>query len=56
MPYKIEATCPNCKRRANGISGIEEHFGWRIVGGKKIPQSHCRACRANKKLNKGCCL
>ncbi len=45
MPYKIEAICPKCGKKANGLSGIEVKFGWRIINGKKIPQAYCRNCR-----------
>lgn len=48
MPYKIEAECPNCNEKANNYEEIEEKFGWRIVNGKKIPQSYCRKCRSKK--------
>tara|TARA_Y100000310_G_C20157469_1_gene567528 strand:+ start:135 stop:290 length:156 start_codon:yes stop_codon:yes gene_type:complete len=49
MPYKIEAECPNCKMKAKGKDELEERFGWRNVGGKTIPQSHCRKCRTIRK-------
>jgi hypothetical protein len=45
MPYIIEATCPKCGKKAEGLSGIELDFGWRIMNGKKVPQSQCKECR-----------
>lgn len=49
MPYKIEAECPNCKKRAEGKDEVEKLFGWRKIDKKKtIPQSYCRVCRSKK--------
>ena len=45
MPYKIEATCPECGKKAKSIEQIEEAFGFRTIDEKKIPQSWCRNCR-----------
>jgi len=45
MPYIIKAKCPKCGKEVNGYDEIEEKFGWRIVNGRKVPQSHCRKCR-----------
>ena len=46
MPHKIEAECPKCDKKAKNFEEIEKMFGWRVPGGKKIPQSYCRACRS----------
>ena len=49
MPYDAtSATCPCCGKTAHNsgkTDEIEKKFGWRIVNGKTIPQSYCRACR-----------
>jgi len=47
MPYEIWCSCPKCGLHAKGLDEINEKFGFRKVGGKQIPQSHCRACRSN---------
>jgi hypothetical protein len=41
----LERPCPRC--RATGAS--EEVFGFRFVGGKRIRQSWCRACRRGRR-------
>lgn len=33
--------CPNCQL----FDTIEEHFGWRTINNKRIPQSWCKQCR-----------
>tara|TARA_Y100000310_G_scaffold343408_1_gene450901 strand:+ start:1119 stop:1265 length:147 start_codon:yes stop_codon:yes gene_type:complete len=48
MPYTIEAICPKCNKKAKEIIGVEMEFGWRIVNGKKKPQSQCKKCRSKK--------
>jgi hypothetical protein len=45
MAYKIEAECPNCGEKADGLDQIESLFGFRVVAEKRIPQSWCRHCR-----------
>lgn len=51
----IGSTCPRCDKVAQGIDETEELFGFRILGGQRIPQSWCRQCRAkpgNQKAGK----
>ena len=54
MPYEIKAECPRCGKKAKGLNEIEEKFGFRVMeNGQKIPQSHCKQCRAEEqKINK----
>lgn len=49
MPHNIEAGCPRCNKKAKGLGGIEDVFGWRIMNGKKVPQSRCKKCRSARK-------
>lgn len=48
MANEIWAKCPRegCTTEAHGVEEIERLFGWRIVNGKKVPQSWCRECRS----------
>jgi hypothetical protein len=39
-PFK---SCPRCGMNAE----VSIYFGWRMLGGKKKPQSYCRKCRKN---------
>lgn len=38
-------TCPKCGRSGT----IDQMFGWRVMGGKKRPQSQCKKCRGGSK-------
>jgi len=42
--YSTYTKCPNCEL----FDTVEEHFGWRTINGKKIPQSWCSKCRSGK--------
>lgn len=44
FPIK-EKVCPKCGKKVFTHTAIEREFGWRNVGDKNIPQSHCRVCR-----------
>jgi hypothetical protein len=46
VPARIEAKCPHCGKRARSIDEIEDRFGFRVLGGKNVPQSWCRDCRS----------
>ena len=47
MPYEINAQCPCCDKKADGLNEIEDQFGFRtMTDDEKIPQSYCRACRS----------
>ena len=47
MPYEIWSVCPRCAERADGLDEIEEKFGFRVVTGKRVPQSYCHRCRSS---------
>jgi len=42
--------CPKCNVSAEGEYFVDSIFGFRKINGKTIPQSHCRNCRSNKKI------
>jgi uncharacterized protein DUF1232 len=48
LPNKMEASCPHCGKIAKGYDAIDDKFGFRVLGGKNVPQSWCRNCRAGK--------
>jgi hypothetical protein len=56
MPYRIEAECPCCGKKKEGLNDVEKFFGFRkMENGEEIPQSYCRACRsAGCKKNEQC--
>lgn len=42
----VKKTCPNCEETyASNDSEIEEMFGYRTIGNKRITQSWCKGCR-----------
>ncbi|MBI2101356.1 hypothetical protein HYT53_01985 [Candidatus Woesearchaeota archaeon] len=45
MPNVIKSECPKCGKKGKNYEQIEDKFGWRIIKGKKRPQSYCRECR-----------
>ena len=47
MPYEIWSVCPKCAERADGLDEIEGKFGFRVVAGKRVPQSYCHRCRSS---------
>ena len=44
-PEKHMKKCPKCGKYVRSRTMIEKEFGWRNIGDKNIPQSHCRTCR-----------
>ena len=45
-PWEAVKECPKCHNvKASGAEEIHDHFGFRVVGGRKKPQSWCRPCR-----------
>jgi N6-adenosine-specific RNA methylase IME4 len=45
-PGQPEKACPRCPTVAVGREEVEERFGHRRNGGRLVPQSWCRRCRA----------
>ena len=48
MTQKISKVCPRCKDEVSTTKQIELFFGFRMMNGKKVPQSNCRICRSEK--------
>ncbi len=48
MPSGLFAECPRCHKLAKGIPSIESFFGFRMLRGERVPQSHCKDCRAEE--------
>ena len=48
MTKKITKACPRCHDEVSTTKQIEVFFGFRLMNGKKVPQSNCRLCRSAK--------